>query len=284
MRTRIQVAAILVAGLLATGLGRGVAPAARAADTASLRVVHAATGAPALDITLDGQPLAQQLAFSAITPVATVAASSHTLTATVSGQPQNTVFSTSLPLQGGTDTMVAIIGLWPTLTILPLSNSTPLPASGQAMVRLVNGAPWLQPMDVVRNGSAMMFSNVAYRTAADYVAIANGAYELEAREHGQTTDVVDDTGVPFANGEDVTLIVAGNGSDDNPVLMPVVTRASAATANVAGVPATGVHDGSSAAPGMLAALALLVLSVGVVCLRLGRTAEEGALGTTGRVE
>lgn len=92
----------------------------------------------------------------------------------------------------------------------------PLPALGDTMVyvRFVNAISNSQPMTLYAKNAAgaetAIGAAVAYKAASPFVALAPGAYDLNTRVSGSSTNVITRTGVGFSSGRVYTITAFGD--------------------------------------------------------------------------
>ncbi|HOT49768.1 MAG TPA: DUF4397 domain-containing protein, partial [Candidatus Hydrogenedentes bacterium] len=112
-------------------------------------------------------------------------------------------------------------------------NSAPPP--GQARLRLVHASPNAPPVDVAVAGGPVLFSNVAYKNAGNYVTRAAGTANLEVREAGTSNVLLPLPNLPLNNCSVYTLFLLGL-RDGEPPLQGVLSL-DAITDCVPGTPA-----------------------------------------------
>jgi hypothetical protein len=115
-------------------------------DQAQLRVLHGAINEPSEDVLVDSKVVATSLGYGANTGYLSVNTGSRHVQVEPSGT-SSPIFDQTLTLGGGTETTVILEGL-SSVTGLVLTDNNTAPASGTAMVRVVNAAPSMGTADV----------------------------------------------------------------------------------------------------------------------------------------
>lgn len=269
---RFHFRAAIALSLCMVTLGLVGSPAVYAQATAQVRAVHVATGAPAVDISIAGARVFSDLAPRSASGYNSVPAGRQTVRISVSGQPDQTVLETDLDLQPNTSITLAVVGEVPSVDALVLTDDNAPPPTGQAKVRFVHGAPDVPPVDVATRDGQTLFGGIAYRTAADYVHVPAGTYDLEIRAADNSSMLVTLPNVTLSASQIVTFFATGRMADNQVTAVPVTYQAGG-TSSAGGVtgdagnswptsmPRAGtgpVSDGRVALFGLPAALAILV--------------------------
>ena len=159
-------------------------------EMARVRVVHAAPGAPSVDVWVDGHPVSTGISYTTVTAYVPLAAGPHTVQLTPSGIPIP-VISETVILTGGLDVTVVGLGqgLNVTVTWLVDNNS---PANADA-VRLMHASPDSGAVDITVTGTltTATVSALSYKEASPYLAgLGEGAASFEIRPAGQVTPLL----------------------------------------------------------------------------------------------
>jgi hypothetical protein len=139
-----KLAAVLAVGGLATAVGCG---GGSSSGQAQLRVLHGALNEPGEDVLVDSKVVASSLAYGANTGYLSVNSGSRHVQVEPSGT-TTPIYDQTLSLTGSTETTVILEGTSTPFTGLVLTDDNTAPASGTAMVRVVNAAPSMGNADV----------------------------------------------------------------------------------------------------------------------------------------
>ena len=175
MKRLFVISAVLVLSLaLATG--------ALAQDNqARVRVIHTSPDAPAVDIWVNGNVAFSNIPFTNVTDYANLDPATYNVQVSPTGATEPIVIDADLDLAAGTDYSVAAVGLLANIEPLVLVDNNGAPAAGKAHVRFVHTSPDAPAVDIAVTGGPVLFSNVAFKGASDYLPVDAGTYDLEAR-------------------------------------------------------------------------------------------------------
>jgi hypothetical protein len=157
------------------------------ANWSRVRVAHAVPGGPEVDVYVDGEEVASDVAYQDVTPYESLLAGPHSVEVRLSSLPI-TLISETVVLTGGMDATVVGVGqgLNITATLLQDDNS---PANINS-VRFVHLSPGTSAIDVNIKGTAALTlaGNFPFKGASDYIGgLMTGLYRFEVRPAGQIT-------------------------------------------------------------------------------------------------
>lgn len=189
---------------------------------ADVRFVHASGASPAVNITVDGDAVANNLAFGTSAAYQDVEEGSRTFAVTEVGATEAAFDTVRTMVEGETVTFV-VVGEADALSALILDDDNSAPASGQTRVRVVHASPTAGSVDVYvtepdadLETATPVMTNVANGDFETLAEVAGGDYQVRVVATG-TTDVLLDSGMQtFPAGSVRTIIVADNptGSTD----------------------------------------------------------------------
>jgi len=238
--TTRRTAAVGVAVLVLVGfVGAGIATVgANDSGAAQVRVAHLSPDAPAVDVLVDGSMVLEGVEFGTISNYLQVPSGERTVTIQTA-ENDTVVFEGPVSVETGTAYTVAAIGEVTEETFRPAVyvDDFEVPGEENASVRLIHASPDAPAVDVTVEGSgAVLFDNVTFSNASDYVTVPAGNYTLEVRPATADDDgeVVTTFDVSLEGNTVYTGVAAGYLSpDDEPVDNPfdlvVAADASAGT-------------------------------------------------------
>lgn len=254
---------VLVLTALALAFAVGVPLAAGAqtptAGPTRVRAVHAAPGAPAVDVYLNGARAFSNLDFTGVTRYAPLPGGSYAVSAAPSGPgpqpiggpagvatatpgapapttatpvtvPTSTqavippaVLGENVTLNAGTIYSAVVVGTADTQQLVLLTDDLSAPPAGQAKVRFMHASPDAPAVDVAVTGGQTLFSNVAYKGSSSYKTVPAGTVNLEVREAGTNTVVLTLPNVTLGSGVVYTIYATGlvNGTPSLQAIMAV---------------------------------------------------------------
>jgi hypothetical protein len=176
---------------------------------ARVRVVHASPDAPNVDILVNDGVAFADAPFEGITPFAGLPAGTYNIKVVPAGATEPVVFGADLAFEGGVDYTVVATGLLADFTPIILTADGTLPAAGNAHVRFFHGSPDAPAVDIAVTGGPVLFPSVEFRAGTDYLPVAAGTYDLEARIAGTETVALALPGVTLEDGMVYTVYATG---------------------------------------------------------------------------
>ena len=209
-----------------------------------VRVLHAAAGAPAVDVTIGAAHAVSDLDFGAITEYANVMPDTYAVQVTGAGG--GTVLAeATLEALIGSDYTIAVTGAAPDVSVQIVAdeNGMPSKATGEASLRVVHLSPDTGWIDVGLTGLDPLVTGVAFRTATEQFGITAGVeIALDVRDSGDETVLVTLPAQVFEENHVYTLFVLGL-SDGAPALQALLTEDATPPARLRLLHATaGVSD------------------------------------------
>jgi len=240
-----------------------------AADEVRLRVVHAASTAPAVEVWVS-EPGLDLLNPGSGTLINAVFDFGQTLTAdplvvpagdyqvrvSAPGDPGNPLYdSGTISLPGGADlVVVAVVNTGPGTAPIKLLASTGgallefNDVATPAHIRVVHASPDAPAVDVIVNDTVRAVTGATYGDVTDYLPLTPDTYNFKVvPEMGQPADAVIDTDVALPQGSESTVVAVGTLSDPSfPVEALLLTDATRRVATEAKLRL--VHGSVSAGP------------------------------------
>ncbi len=188
---------------------------------AQVRVVHASPDAPNVDVLVDGKTVLTNVAYEAASNYLTISAGSRKIEVRATGTSQDVINATVNLSRNKYYTVLAVDKLASISPLLLTDDNTP-PASGQITLRLVHASPTAGPVDIYVEapgtditGISPALTNVPFKAASDYLAVAAGSYEVYVTPTGSKTVALDSGSVALSAGQirtAVALDAAGGGT------------------------------------------------------------------------
>ena len=240
-RSAARVVAFIFVALALVGalLPLRATPVAAQDDTAeadaTLRVMHAAPGAPEVDVLLDGQTLLQGVAYGTASSYATMTPEEHRVQIIPTGQTADAaVFDDTIDAAPGQAYLVAVFGLLNDIRgdvyDVDLSEIEP----GNARVRLINFSPDAGAIDLLETGGDEWFTDVDLGDASDYTDIAPGTYSADVRGDDDRV-LLTVSELPFEETRVYDVVVLGEIADDSLEVQSLVTTVSPSCGEVLGL-------------------------------------------------
>ncbi len=201
----------VAAGACGDDAGEGFNPT----DEVRIRALHAAPGAPALEVLITDTRIGDNLAYGQSTTYQSVSGGSQVLRVNSDFGDQNEeLFAVEAPLTAGAAyTAVVTGGDGGIIPILITDDNSP-PPTGQAKFRAMHAAPTAEQVDVYVTApgadlstTTPTFTAVTFGTASSYATLPAGAYQVRITLTG-SPDVLVDSGALQLNEGDIRTAVA----------------------------------------------------------------------------
>ena len=270
--TRATAATLLVAGGLLAGW---TAPAA-ADGSGMLRLTHLSPDTPAVDVYVDSvaDPSAKiKLAgvyYGTVSEYQDVPPGEYTVSMRPAGAAPDTppVLTTTVEVTGDSARTVAGVGLFAKLGLAIIDDSLATPPSGQARIRVLDGASNAQTVDVTTADGTAVAKALPFATTGDYVDVPAGTTTLRVSTGGEPP-----TELPLdvAPGAVYSLVVL-NSDGSGLTVQPVLDAASPGIVPTGGVETGAGGTAEEGLPGPVLAVALVV---GCLALAVGVGSRRG---------
>ncbi|KHG64442.1 cell wall anchor [Thermus sp. 2.9] len=198
------------------------------AQGAMVRVAHLSPDAPAVDVLVNGERAIRNLAFKEVTPYIPLPAAKVRVQVVPAGQDAPVVIDAELELREGVYYTVAATGFLAQIRPQVYTDALAglFPRAGYARVRVVHASPDAPAVDVAVKAGPVLFQNLPFPRASQYLVVAAGRYDLEVRVAGTTTVALELPGVVLESGKTYTVFAVGSVRDGTLTVVPVVDAAA----------------------------------------------------------
>lgn len=180
-------------------------------EVARLRALHAAAGAPSVDIQVDEALLITNLGFSDVSNYTGLAAGDHSFRVFPSGSAvsgQEVIAGDIRDVRSGMDYTMAVLGEKGEVHAQMLEDRTAAPMGDRAKVRLFHASPDAPAVNVTAGGSTL-FSDVAFRDVTPFVEVPAGSVDIQVRSAIDDTVVLTVPNYRLEAGNVYTLVGLG---------------------------------------------------------------------------
>jgi hypothetical protein len=195
--------------LLFTGAVSGQVPS----GTSWIRVVHAVSDAPAVDVAASGNLVFQGLKFKDFSEYTPVPPGTYTVEVKLSGT-DTTAITSGFTVQGGQAYTFYALGrvAASNLFLMGTGDDVVAPAAGSTKLRVVHGASTAPAVDVYASAPfAPLPSNPAitsfpFAQGSPYLSVPAGVYQARVTVAGTTTVAIDSGRLPLYSGTVLTVV------------------------------------------------------------------------------
>lgn len=176
---------------------------------ARIRVVHASSDAPEVDIAVNNTDVLNNVPFGVGSNYIPLLSDTYNIDVSASSNSQS-VINADLPFDPMTDYTIAAINFLANIEPLVLTDDNTLPSAGNAKLRLVHAAatPAAHMVDVYINSPTTDISAInptitdfAFKTNSGYLEVPTGDYRVRITLAGTKTVVIDTGIVSLADGQ-----------------------------------------------------------------------------------
>lgn len=190
-------------------------------NTAWVRVVHAASDAPAVDILANGSLVFQGIKFKGFTEYTPVPAASYTLSVNVSGTSTTVMSIGPAQLMGGHAYTFYAFGKLAdgTLQLMGTGDEVDAPGMGMTKIRVVHGASTAPAVDVYATTpyaplATPALTRVPFPLASGYLTVPAGVYQARVTVTGTKTVAIDSGRFPLMGNTTRTVVAIDPSTKD----------------------------------------------------------------------
>lgn len=152
-----------------------------AAPVSYVRVLHAAPGAPPVDIYVNNRLVISKLSYRGFSVYVPVSYGNYNIKVFPAGTTQNPVINTNLEISARSIYTVAVIGTLPNLSLQPILEPVIPTIPGKVYIRFANLSPNAPNMNLTLSDGKVLFRDVQYKEVTDYIPMNPGTYAFELR-------------------------------------------------------------------------------------------------------
>jgi hypothetical protein len=177
-----------------------------------LRVVHASPDAPNVDVLVDGKTVVTNAPYETASAYLKVGSGTRHVEVRANGGTAD-VIDAKPDFSPNRDYTILAVDTLANIAPLVLTDDNTAPASGQIKLRLVHASPSAGPVDIYVEAPGTdiasvspTLTNVAFKTASDYLAVAAGSYEVFITHTGSKAIAIDSGTLALSAGQIRTAI------------------------------------------------------------------------------
>jgi hypothetical protein len=208
---------LMILGLaLVMSLALAAPALAQGAPEAQVRVAHLSPGAPNVDVSVNGEPVAalQNVPYETISPYLPLPAGTQQVTVYPAGDRSQPVIDTPVDLAAGGAYTIGAVGLVSdgSLRAQVYQDDLTPPAQGNSKLRVVHASPDAGPVDVVPAGGASLVSGLQFPNASPYAQVPAGTYTLNVNAAGTGTTAISVPNATVTSGGVYSAFAVGTAS------------------------------------------------------------------------
>ncbi|WP_421379017.1 DUF4397 domain-containing protein [Bacillus salacetis] len=175
---------------------------------AQVRVLHAVPDAPNVDVYVNGNKVLSDVAFKEISGFMPLPAGRYHIDIYPAGTSVSTVISKKVTVEAGKIYTLAAVGKGSKLQLLPYVTD-PFVPSGETKVRFIHLSPNAPAVDIAVKKGDVIFPNVSFKQATDYLGLTPMTVNLEVRAAGTKDAVLTVPNVTLKPNQAYTIFAVG---------------------------------------------------------------------------
>lgn len=196
-------------------------PYYRAPEKSFVRVFHASPDAPAVDVYLNDQVIARNLSYRQFTPYVTVAPGVYNVRVFAAGTTTNPVINTNYNFRPNVIETIAATGRLNDIELIPYQEQKLPQIPGKSYIRFIHLSPNTPAVDITLPNGNVLFRDITFEEASEYIPVNAGTYTLQARPTGTTEVVLNVPNVNIKAGRYYTVYAIGL-LNETPALQVVI--------------------------------------------------------------
>lgn len=173
-----------------------------------VRVLHAVPDAPNVDVYVNGNRVLRDVAFKDVSDYLTLPAGKYHIDVYPAGTSVTTVISKKVKIDPGKIYTLAAVGTLNKLQLLPFIDDPTVPG-GETKVKFIHLSPDAPSVDIAVKGGDVIFPNVSFKQATDYLGLTPMTVNLEARVAGSKNTVLSVPNVKLTPNQAYTIVAVG---------------------------------------------------------------------------
>lgn len=200
-----------VVTLLGLLMASAMTTAAQTEEAVGLRIVHVGIDTPPVNVSINGEAVAESLFWLEATEYMEFPAGDHEIAIfdpdTSLDQALSTIMVTT---EAGNNYSAVITGEMPEPSIILITDGDEASVeAGMGALRFFHSVPDAGPVDIATSDGTMLAEGVQTMTASAYVMVAPGEYDIDFRQAGTENVLYTEAGITIEDGAFQTTYLSG---------------------------------------------------------------------------
>ena len=187
-----------------------------------VRFLHASPDAPDVDIYINGEMKVKKLPFRVASNYLALKPGKYHIDIYPTGNSVDSVLNKKITVEPGMTYTLAIIDTVKKLRMLPYLNQPQVPPN-ESKIRFLHLSPDTGALDIAVKDRDVVFPNISYKQATEYLGIMPMTVDLEGREAGTKNVVLSMPKAKFRPNETYTIVMIGH-SKGEPALQTMILK------------------------------------------------------------
>lgn len=155
-----------------------------------IRVLHAIPNAPAVDVYANDNIIIKNLPYKEVSSYIPVTSGNINIKVYPTGTTTNPVIDTNVYIPENSIYTIAAIGELPDVSLYPVQEPSSANKSGLSCVRFIHLSPNAPAVDIKLPDGTIIFSNVPFKSIANYNCVPSGTYTFRVNPAGTNNTVL----------------------------------------------------------------------------------------------
>ncbi len=188
-----------------------------------IRAAHLSPDAPNVDIWINGARTLENVPYQAISDYLKLTAGAYRIQVSPAGANSPIVIDATVDFEANKAYTVAATGLLSAGDLQPIVLiDDRSPEAQKAKIRFVHTSADAPAVDIALKYGPVLFSNISFRQASNYLSVGAGSYDLEVRVAGTATVALSLDDVTLAAGTNYSVFAIGQLSNNTLSALPAV--------------------------------------------------------------
>ncbi|WP_246277276.1 DUF4397 domain-containing protein [Neobacillus endophyticus] len=175
---------------------------------ATIRVLHTSYDSPNIDFYLNGERIIKDLPFKNVSPDLLLNNGKYHIDIYPTGNMIESVLNKKILIEPGKSYTLTTIGQVKKMRLLMFENQPEVPFN-EAKVRFIHLSPDTEKLDIAVKNRDVIFPDVEYKQATEYLGLMPMTVDLEARESGTSNVILSMPKIQFKANESYTILFIG---------------------------------------------------------------------------
>ncbi|MGG1674681.1 DUF4397 domain-containing protein [Neobacillus sp. NRS-1170] len=191
-------------------------------EEAMVRFVHTSYDSPEVDIYINGQRAVRELGFKSASNAHSLKAGKYHIDIYPAGNLVDSILNKTITVEPGKSYTLPAIDSVKKMRLLMFENHPEVPAN-EAKVRFIHLSQDTKGLDIAVKDRDVIFPNISYKQATEYLGLTPMTVDLEVREAGSRMVLLPMPKVQFKVNESYTIVFVG-GLKEEPELQFITLK------------------------------------------------------------
>jgi hypothetical protein len=187
-----------------------------------IRFLHTSFDSPNIDVYVNSERVVRDLPFKQVSNALNLKPGKCHIDIYPAGNMVDSVLNKKITVEAGKSYTLTTIDSVKKMRLLSFTDQ-PLVPFNEAKVRFIHLSPDMQSIDVAVKNRDVVFPNITYKQATDYLGLTPMTVDLEVRVAGSRNVILPMPKLQFSPNETYTIIFAGL-TNVNPLLQVIILR------------------------------------------------------------